>query len=92
VLEGHSSWVICLQALPDGRIISGSRDNTIRIWSRESSGTWSSEVLEGHSDYDYFNCLQALPDGRIISGSGDNTIRIWDGDPIATDSSHGGKP
>jgi hypothetical protein len=35
---------------------------------------------------------QALPGGRIISGSGDNTIRIWDGDPIATDSSHGGQP
>ena len=32
VLSGHTDRVFCLQALPDGRIVSGSADNTIRIW------------------------------------------------------------
>ena len=31
-LAGHAASVACLQALPDGRIVSGSGDNTIRIW------------------------------------------------------------
>ena len=35
VLSGHDNSVTCLQALPDGRIVSGSRDGTIRIWDGE---------------------------------------------------------
>ena len=79
-LAGHTSAVFCLQALPDGRIVSGSSDRTIRIWSRDKNGSWSSEVLQGHTASIW--CLQALPDGRIVSGSEDKTIRIWDGTPI----------
>ena len=78
---GNGSGVKALQFLPDGRIVSGSRDHTIRIWSQGSDGKWSSEVLEGHRGS--VVCLQALPDGRIVSGSADNTIRIWDGESVA---------
>jgi WD40 repeat protein len=74
-IEGHTASVLCLQALPDGRIVSGSMDHTIRIWTRESDGDWSSEVLAGHEIR--VSCLQALPDDRIVSGSADSTIRIW---------------
>ena len=31
-LEGHSSLVAALCMLPDGRLASGSYDNTIRLW------------------------------------------------------------
>ena len=31
-LEGHSRRVAALCLLPDGRLASGSRDNTIRLW------------------------------------------------------------
>jgi WD40 repeat protein len=75
---GHKDWVYCLQALPDGRIVSGSYDKTLRIWSKDSSGRWQSEVLKGHESYVF--CLQALPDGRIVSGSYDKTLRIWSKD------------
>jgi WD40 repeat protein len=75
VLEGHASWVLCLQVLPDGRIVSGSDDGTILIWSRDVDGAWQSEVLEGHSGSVY--CLQVLPDGCIVSGGLDCTLRIW---------------
>ena len=69
------SVIFTLQALPDGRIVSGSHDKTIRIWTKDDEGAWSHEILEGHTDVVY--TLQALPDGRIVSGSQDKTIRIW---------------
>ena len=69
------SGVLCLHVLPDGRIVSGSEDRTIRIWTKGTDGAWSSEKLKGHADW--VRCLQALPDGRIVSGSSDNSIRIW---------------
>ena len=31
-LEGHNGSVYTLQVLPDGRIVSGGRDHTIKIW------------------------------------------------------------
>ena len=35
--------------LPDGRIVSGSGDKTIKIWNL-SSGEWKCEaILEGHN-------------------------------------------
>ena len=73
---GHTSTVRCLQVLPDGRIVLGSRDEILRIWSKDEVGVWQSEELVGHTNW--VNCLQALPDGRIVSGSNDKTIKIWD--------------
>ena len=79
-LEGHKADIDCLQALPDGRIVSGSDDRTLRIWTKSAGGKWDSEVLSGHNDL--VRCLQVLPDGTIVSGSADKTLRIWDGTPI----------
>ena len=62
----HRNPILCLQALPDGRIVSGSNDPTVRIWSKESNGAWSSEDLQGHMNS--VRCLHALPDGTIVVG------------------------
>ena len=32
ILMGHTDYVRCLMYLPDGRILSGSDDKTMRIW------------------------------------------------------------
>ena len=74
-LQGHTDRVECLQALPDGRIVSGSYDNTLRVWARGADGEWNREVLSGHTGIVW--CLQALPDGRIVSGSYDEDLRVW---------------
>jgi WD40 repeat protein len=73
-LEGHSCWVMALCLLPDGRLASGSNDNTIRLW--DATAGVETARLEGHSGS--FEALWLLPDGRLASGSSDNTIWLWD--------------
>ena len=76
-LTGHSGpkcAVLALAILPDGCLVSGSQDKTIRIWD-VSSGICIA-VLTGHTDS--INTLVVLKNGNIVSGSNDNTIRIWD--------------
>ncbi|MCP5352246.1 MAG: hypothetical protein H6926_03530 [Chromatiales bacterium] len=49
-LEGHSDWVRAVAALPDGRLVSASDDQTLRIWAPGDDGRWQSvHTLEGHS-------------------------------------------
>jgi WD40 repeat protein len=60
--------------LPDGRLVSGSRDKAIRVWDLGRGA--ATPVLEGHESW--VTALAVLPDGRLVSGSLDQTIRVWD--------------
>jgi len=73
-LSGHTGHVSCVSVLPDGRIVSGSNDCTLRIWDASSGRCIN--TLSGHTNV--VNCVSVLPDGRIVSGSNDCTLRIWD--------------
>jgi len=35
VYRGHSSYVSSLAITPDGLLVSGSYDDTIKVWSKE---------------------------------------------------------
>ena len=74
--EGHVSSITCITILPDGRIVSGSFDNSLRVWDPDSGRCL--HVLQGHSQW--IRCLAVLPDGRIVSGSEDHSLRVWDPD------------
>ncbi|WP_456476614.1 WD40 repeat domain-containing protein, partial [Oceanithermus sp.] len=71
---GHSGPVSAVSVLPDGRVVSGSDDNTLRVWDLERGE--AVQVLEGHRGS--VLSLAVLPDGRVVSGSDDNTLRVWD--------------
>ncbi len=75
VLEGHTDSIESVALSADGRIaVSGSSDNTLRVWNLESSDCL--KVLEGHSDS--VTCLALSADGRLaVSGSRDKTLRVW---------------
>ena len=74
-LTGHTSAVYSVCALGDGRLASGSFDETIRIWDLKKGGEHV-QTLTGHTGSVLSVC--ALGDGRLASCFGDRTIRIWD--------------
>ena len=73
---GHQDGVTSVAFSPDGsKIVSGSIDDTIRLWDRE--GNPIGEPFRGHEDA--VSSVAFSPDGRyIVSGSHDDTIRLWD--------------
>lgn len=68
----NSKGVYCVQ-YDDHKIVSGLRDNTIKIWDRNTLECI--QVLTGHTGS--VLCLQ-YDDRVIISGSSDSTVRVWD--------------
>ena len=61
------------------RVVSGSDDNTVKIWDAES-GTCLN-TLSGHSGW--VNAVAVFADNRrIVSGNDDGTVKIWDANSI----------
>ncbi|XP_033839103.1 F-box/WD repeat-containing protein 7-like isoform X2 [Periophthalmus magnuspinnatus] len=73
VLKGHDDHVItCLQFSGD-LIVSGSDDNTLRVWSAITGKCL--RTLTGHTGGVW--CSQ-MSVSTVISGSTDRTLRVWD--------------
>jgi WD40 repeat protein len=80
-MEGHMDLITCVIVLPNGRLVSGSCDKTLRVWNvqtgKQSNPKGNCElILRGHTDR--INSIASLSDNQIVSGSNDKTIRIWD--------------
>ncbi|KAI0382331.1 WD40 repeat-like protein, partial [Hypomontagnella monticulosa] len=73
-LQGHNHSVRAIAAHAD-TLISGSYDNTVRVW-RISTGE-TVHVLQGHSQKVYSVVLDVARN-RCISGSMDSFVKIWD--------------
>jgi predicted RNA-binding Zn-ribbon protein involved in translation (DUF1610 family) len=74
-LAGHTGDPTAIAALPDGRLVSGSKDMTVRVWDTSEART-EPVVLTGHTGP--VTAIAVLTDGRVASGSKDNTVRVWD--------------
>ena len=70
-LRGHTDIVCCL-TIHENKLVSGSRDKTIRIWNTETYELIA--TLRGHTDN--VSCL-TLHENKLYSGSKDKTIRVW---------------
>jgi WD40 repeat protein len=71
-----TSWACSAAFSPDGeRIVSGSRDSTIRLWNAQT-GKAIGEPFMNHTSK--VHSVAFFPDGEsIVSGSQDNTIILW---------------
>lgn len=73
-LQGHTHSVRAIAAHTD-TLVSGSYDNTVRVW-RISTGE-TVHVLQGHTQKVYSVVLD-VERNRCISGSMDSAVKIWD--------------
>lgn len=77
-LEGHSRDVMTIGFLPDGHFISGSRDNTIRVW--EASSNVLVRTLNNHTNEIHDVAVRPVttkPPYVIATSSADRTVRFW---------------
>ena len=75
-LEGHTGSVRVVVVTPDGRrALSGSEDQTLRLWNLETGQTL--RTLEAHTRP--VASMAVTPGGRrALSASHDQTLRLWD--------------
>ena len=91
LLVGRAVYSVCFS--PDGKqLVSGSLDETVRLWDVETGACV--KTLGGHGaedaddepeddeygevDSDGVNSVCFSPDGRrLASGSTDRTVRLW---------------
>ncbi|KAG9296188.1 hypothetical protein G9A89_014780 [Geosiphon pyriformis] len=76
-LVGHRGNVKCVEFVgQEGReIVSGSSDNTLRIWDTESAREIG--ILEGHESR-IWDVSSNKNGSYVSSASGDGTIKLWD--------------
>ena len=71
----------------DGRVCSGSRDKSVRVWDVASGECV--RTLSGHTDH--VTSVACSADGRVCTGSYDGSVRVWDvasGECVQTLSGH----
>ena len=72
-LTYHTSDICCLCILNDGRLVSGSSDNSIIIYNK-TTYQLDLTIKEHNSDV---NCINQLSSGILASCSSDNAIKLF---------------
>jgi len=77
--KSHSAAVCSLTVLPDGKIISGSKDHVINIHTYSNLHVGGFQLLQQIKNAHSASILSLLPspDGLIYSGSADHQIKVW---------------
>ncbi|KAI1707334.1 WD domain, g-beta repeat domain-containing protein [Ditylenchus destructor] len=73
-LRGHDEHVITCLKIHGNIIVTGSDDNSVRVWSTTTAECL--HTLNAHNGGVW--CLEMSEDGEtIVSGSTDRTVRVW---------------
>lgn len=73
ILRGHNQWVTSMALTPQGVLVSGAHDGTIRVWDLEKS----TSLVVGTHDY-FVLGVAVTADGRILSSSADDRVCLWE--------------
>lgn len=81
-MKGHEHAVWAVLGLPNGDIVTGSADSTIKIWRGAVGAMKCIKTLHEHKD-----CVRGLaliPGIGFVSCSNDETLIVWsmNGDPL----------
>ncbi|KAI0780583.1 phospholipase A-2-activating protein [Trametes elegans] len=70
-LSGHTSFVYSISVLPNGDIVSGGEDRTVRIWrDGECAQTLVHPAISVWS-------VATMPNGDIVTGCSDGIVRVF---------------
>jgi len=72
VLKGHDDHVITCLQFNNSRIVSGSDDNTLKVWNATTGKCL--RTLAGHTGGVWSSQMQG---NIIVSGSTDRTLKVW---------------
>ena len=73
ILNDHTNWVGCLTSMNDGRLVSGSDDNSIIIYNK---GTYKPYlIIKEHSKAVAY--ITQLSSGILVSGPSDKSIKLF---------------
>lgn len=88
VLRGHTSTIEYVAFLPDQkRIVSASRDQSIRIWDASTGKC----LQKQNSMLNWFSLFAVSPDGSMFATTSKGaTISLWDADTILCLKTFGG--
>jgi len=75
ILRGHDDHVVTCLEFDGVRIISGSDDNTLKVWCAVTGSLI--RTLIGHTGGVWSSHLK---DSTVVSGSTDRTLRVWNAD------------
>ena len=71
-LSGHTKSVTCVAAADDGHVLTGSYDQTVKVWR----GDELVRTIEAHTRE--VTAVAVLPGGaRFVSGSKDGTAKLF---------------
>ncbi|PSS04567.1 Transducin beta-like protein [Actinidia chinensis var. chinensis] len=87
VLAGHTGIVLCLDTCvsSSGRklIVTGSKDNSVRLWEAESTRCLGVGV--GHTEAVGAIAFSKKHRNFFVSGSSDRTLKVWSLDVLSDD-------
>lgn len=70
----HAGSILCVAALPNSQVVSGSSDHTLQVWNAstgECIKTFTGHTLSVRQ-------IAVLPNSQVVSVSDDRTLRVWD--------------
>ena len=93
LVDGHADMVLSLDASPDSKwLVSGSKDQTARIWARVDDGrdSWTClGICEGHAES--VGCVKFARKSLemtpfVVTASQDRTLKLWDLSQLTDDN------